>query len=229
MNAIEAGIFLHKINYSESSLIVTCYTEKLGIQKFLFKGGKKKASFLFAMSLVELKYFGRPDSDLKTLVSAEMVERLHFSFDPVKSTIAFFMAELVRKCLDEAESDPACYAFLKGKIKALDSSEDLALFPLVFLTEFTTFLGIQPLIHEDKNVVFDLREGEMGTVVLAHTDCESGPHIDLLVEVFQREIPAQHSRTLRNKALDVMLKYYAIHIPKLRENDALRIAKEVLE
>ena len=64
MKSTDKAILLNRINYSESSLIITYYTLNNGIQKFLFQGGKKKANNLFPLSISEITYYNRPDSSL---------------------------------------------------------------------------------------------------------------------------------------------------------------------
>ena len=40
MKTSDKGFLLHRISYSESSLILVFYTQKQGLAKFIFKGGK---------------------------------------------------------------------------------------------------------------------------------------------------------------------------------------------
>ena len=112
MKNTDRAILLNRISYSESSLIVTYYTFENGIQKFIFQGGKKKAHQLFPLSLSEITYYKRPDSDLGKLTSAESYQLLkEVPFNPIKSTIAFFIAEVLLKCLKTEESEKDLFLF----------------------------------------------------------------------------------------------------------------------
>ena len=42
MKQVDKGILIHRINYSENSLIITLFTYSNGVQKFISKGVKKK-------------------------------------------------------------------------------------------------------------------------------------------------------------------------------------------
>ena len=44
MKLVDEAIFLFRTNYSDTSLIATYYTKEHGLQKFMFKGGKKKSA-----------------------------------------------------------------------------------------------------------------------------------------------------------------------------------------
>ena len=99
MKAVDEGVFLHRTPYSANSLITTFYTREKGLQKFLFKGGKKKGYQLYPLSVSELNFYGREGSDLINLTSAQATSNHSFQFNPVKSTIAFFIAETIQKCV----------------------------------------------------------------------------------------------------------------------------------
>ena len=70
------GIYLHHINYSETSIIARIYTEKFGIQSYLIQGvRKRKASFsksLFqSLFLLDMEVYYRPGRDLQRLAGQE--------------------------------------------------------------------------------------------------------------------------------------------------------------
>jgi recombinational DNA repair protein (RecF pathway) len=85
MKATEEGILLHRISYSESSLVATFLTKNDGIKKFLFKGGKKKSPQLFPLSISELTFYGRKESELLNLTSLDPIGSQSFQFSPIRS------------------------------------------------------------------------------------------------------------------------------------------------
>lgn len=96
MKQTDYGILLNRISYSESSLITTFFTENSGIQKFIFLGGKKKVGNLNPLGIYELTYYKRPDSELGKINQAELVNSMNnIFFNPTKSVIAFFVAEIL--------------------------------------------------------------------------------------------------------------------------------------
>ena len=64
----DRGIVLSRSAYSETSLIVTLFTESFGVQTFLFQGAKKKKGLvLFPLATVDITYYRRSDSQMGKL------------------------------------------------------------------------------------------------------------------------------------------------------------------
>lgn len=228
MKEVDEGIFLHRTNYSESSLILTLFTKRSGLRKFIFKGGKKKAHNLYPLSVSEITYFGRKESELLQLTNAEAVELFEFPFDPVRSTIAFFIVEILRKCIHEGERDEKLYAFIRAEIEKLEHSTELAYFPLQFLVGFSEILGFLPMTKNLDSNSFHLRDGRIDNYSRLAEDVETGEHIRLISVLINKGETNSFSRENRDKAMDVMLKYYSMQLPGLDELKTLSIVKEVL-
>jgi DNA repair protein RecO len=228
MKVVDEGIFLHRTSYSDSSLITTFFTKDKGIQKFVFRGGKKKAHQLYPLSISELNYFGRAESNLLNLTSAQATCNHDFQFDPIKSTIAFFIAECVRKCTIDNDHDSAMYDFFYSEIHRLNDSEECSLFPVEFMVAFTEVLGFQPLV-EDDGTTFNLDEGTIGRSKDPLSRTSSGAHIQLITSI----ITGAHAemsieRGIREIALETMMSYYRIHVPRLDAFDTYEIVREIL-
>ena len=227
MKQTDEGIFLHRTAFSDSSLIVTYYTNNSGLRKFVFKGGKKKAHQLFPLSLSELTYYGRKESELLQLTNCDVAISTDFQFDPIKSTIAFFIAECIRKCIYENDSDSGMFTFLKQSIiKLNDQEEDIAIYPIQFLVEFAEMLGIQPLV-EGSESVFDLDEGTISDAAHPGHRSSRGEHILLIAEAVKGGAISANKK-LRDQALKTMMEYYTIHIPRLNQFETYPIVKEIL-
>ena len=118
MKSTDQAILLNRISYSETSLILTFYTLANGIQKFIFQGGKKKAHQLFPLAISEITFYKRPDSDLGKLTVVESSRILNeVLFNPLKSSVAFFIAEVLQKCLKTEEAEDHLFLFLEEKIQ----------------------------------------------------------------------------------------------------------------
>ena len=123
MKQSDYGILLNRISYSENSLITTFFTEKSGIQKFIFLGGKKKAGNLFPLGIYELTYFKRPDSELGKLNQAILDNSMNdIFFNPVKSVIAFFVSEILYQGIKSEEKDSELFSFINLFILAPKTS-----------------------------------------------------------------------------------------------------------
>ena len=231
MKAIDEGIFLHRSHYSDSSLITTFFTKQKGLQRFVFRGGKKKAHQMYPLSVSELNYFGRNESNLMNLTSAQASANYSFQFDPVKSTIAFFIAECIRKCVIDNDFDPVMFEFLKSEIQRLNDAVECSLFPIEFMVSFSEVIGLQPLVEKTGNV-FNLDEGTInkGSNQLEQLNrIEEGAHVVLIASLIDGTYQAVAvNRETREKALETMMMYYRIHVPRIERFETYEIVREIL-
>lgn len=228
MKATDKGIFLHRLAYSDTSLIVTFYTKSSGLRKFIFKGGKKKAHSLFPMSIGELTFYERKESDLLHLTAVDPATTHQFQFDPVKSTIAFFLAEIVRKCVHQGETDETVFHFVSDQISILDRSDDHQYYPIHFLIDFSEILGIQPFVKSEDAVYFNLDDGTFESYSKVELRIAKGEQAELIKRRIIGLPAKEYSKEIREKALEVMLDYYRIHIPNFDTVDSYEIVKEIL-
>lgn len=229
MKENDKAILLHRIAYSESSLIVTYYTYRSGVQKFIFQGGKKKATSLFPLSLSEIHYYRRPDSDLGKLTSVTPLVMLHeLSSNPIKSTIVFFLVDVLRQCLQTDQSDPELFSFVESKIISLNKEEDLSLFVIRFLLEFSEHMGIEPSLETENKKYFYLQDGEF-TDFERKGDLFAGVESSELIQNLLRKIDNNEaSKIVKQETFEFMVVYYKLHIPRFNVQKSLEIIREIL-
>ncbi|MFT5582028.1 MAG: DNA repair protein RecO (recombination protein O) [Psychromonas sp.] len=211
MKEHDLGIFIHRIPFSESSAVVSYYTARHGFQKYLFLGAKKKNNQLFPLNIQELDFYKRNDSELGKLTQAiSTMDVTEIPFDPVKSSLAYFIAEILQKCLSQSEKDPHLFQFLHTTITELDSGNNLSNIALHFLMDLTEYLGIQPQITSDKPISFHLVDGDFSAVYTNEPNAEGKLMTQLLSLLKKEEIkPTKEERKL---ILDTLLIYYTLHI-----------------
>lgn len=229
MKSNDLGVFLYRSAYSDSSLIAWFYTRENGLQKFLFRGGKKKANNLFPMSVNELSFYGHKNSELLNLTSVESAIPFTFQFNPISSSIAFFAVECIKKCVHIGDKDETTFQFLVNFANELENEENLAFLPLIFLIELSDILGFKPNFEEEDALNFNLDEGLFQTSFNSHQRIVNGPAIDLIAEIIKGNTvtPGVPKKT-REDALNVLLEYFKIHIPRFDSLKSYEIVKEVL-
>lgn len=229
MKQVDKAIFLHRIPYSESSLIVTLYTYNNGLQKMLFQGGKKKAAVLFPLAIGEITYYSRPESTLGKLTAFEGSFPLQSIIsNPFKSSIVFFLAEIIQNCLRTEEKETTIFRFLEEVILSLESATNISNFPVQFLIDFAEQLGIQPHIEVENGRYFNLNEGVIGNLSNTGDVLVQGP----IVEAIHQQLTTGEcylNGALRKDLLSVMLQYYQMHIPQFKDLKTLEIVREILE
>ena len=155
------GIVLRKINYSDTSLIVKILTRENGVQSFLFQGGKRKnkhGNILQPLALISAEYYQRNDSDMPKM-SAVNVREVYRSipFDPFKSSVLFFLAEIIQKTVHENETDEALFDFIENSLLILDETEHYSNFVVKFLLQYPKYLGFS-LFRDPDPQYFDYQE-----------------------------------------------------------------------
>ena len=234
MKLVEQGILIHKASYSETSLLVTILCKKLGLVTFLFQGGKKKhGNVLFTFALIEFTYYKRNDSSLGKISELNLTNvSKSIPFDPVKSSIVFFMAELVQQVIHSGNAENQLYHLLKEEIEWLDVSDELTNYPLWFLAIFCRECGLAPSCDVKEPTVLDLLGGKLSTIRPNHVQYLEGNWIHWFENMLQEDKIAFLSLSIpkqdRLLCFDTWMKYYAVHIQGMRPFKSIEIIREVL-
>ena len=225
MKATTFGILLHRIAYSESSVITTFYTKDAGIQKFIFQGAKKKSNVLFPLSVCELIYYKRPDSELGKLTEATPLFPLNgLMSSPIKASIAFFLVDVLKQTLQTNQSEERVFDFLTSQIQLLNEAEKVQFFPIQFLAKYTDFIGISPQLMLEP-LFFNLMEGEFHSDV-RHGEVElSGEICRQLLKTFEGELP---DKAYQKEVFEQLIHYYKIHSPRFNVDESLQIIEAIL-
>jgi DNA repair protein RecO (recombination protein O) len=230
MKKTDQGILLNRINYSESSLILSYFTLENGLKKFIYQGAKKKGQQFFPLVMHEITFYERPDSELSKLTQTSILNaHFDYQFNPIKSTIAYFIAEVCLKSMHEAK-DVDMYTFIENQLQALNNQQDVSILPLLFLIKLSAELGFQPLLLEgEKPLYFDLEEGVFtDKKPIRHyfgRDCVSQE----LFKSFMDENYLPHLNTIDKKeAFKLMIIYFEIHVPSFKPGKTLQIIHEIL-
>ena len=216
------AIVLKYIKYTDSSIIAHLFTQKSGKQSFIIKGirGKKskiKINLFQPFSILEIETIQKTKSNIYTIKEAQPTIVLNdISTDITKSSIAFFITEIINKILKDEEPDEDLYKFIEDFILNLEEAEDINNFHLIFLIRLTSFLGFLPNIDEiktefNKNYSFDYTS--VFEIILTTTD------YNIKLEGI--------NNSNRAELLQLILNYYSLHIPNFGEIKSLSILQEV--
>lgn len=229
MKLVDEGIFIHRIAYSESSVVATYFTRAHGMQTFIFQGAKKKGGNFFILQPAELEYYRRPDSELGKLTKAQSINQFpELINQPEKTIVAYFIADVIRNCIQTEQEDIAMYTFLIDFMYRLSETDAISVFPILFLLEFTEYLGIEPAWPEQVQNYFQLEHGTFSNLEHRGEIEYHGEGVHFL-----QELRASRNKTVpqstKKEALRILLHYYKIHIPKFSPDRTLEILKEIME
>ncbi len=235
------GIVLHYIKYGESSVIATIYTRDFGRQSYLVnaarsKKAQNKSSLLQPLFLVDMVAYQKQTRELhriKELKSNQVYQNIPFSI--TKSSLAIFLAEVLYKSINEQESYPEMYDFIKNSLLYFDLMETGASnFHLWFLFRLTEYLGFFP----ETNRVgfqnwFDMKIGAVVHSQPSHpfyANKEATEYLIKLASLKLHEISELAiSRTMRDTLITVLVDYYQLHFDNLGEIKSLNVLREVFK
>ena len=233
------AIVLRQIKYSETSLILKIYTEKEGLLSFIAKGvrgkkGKLRSAQFQALSLIDLSYREARKSQIRQINDLKTIEPFtDLPFNPIKRTIAIFMAELIQNAIKEQEPNAKLFHFLYNSIHWIDlSNEGYSHFHLLFMMKFTKHLGFYPMSDGYKEArYFDLQQGVFSRVAPAHPyfiDSEQLSAWKQLINVKLETINSLlFSNSLKRKLLQTMMLYYKLHLIHFKELNSHHILQSV--
>lgn len=232
-----SAIVISSLKYGDNGLIVKCYTKNSGIESFIlknaFSGRNKKSSVFLILNQIKIIYDSKKNSNLNYMKEseAEIYYQSIYS-NPIKTTICLFLGEILNSVLKEEEANLYLYNFLSNGFKEFDlNKSNYADFHLWFLLNLTKFLGFYPNYSDGYNF-FDLTNG------ISTQDFSSGFVIEKeelnlfknLIELdFNSQKKSKFNQVERKKLLEIIIRYYELHISDFRRPKSLEVLYSVFE
>lgn len=224
--AIEA-VALRTVRYSDRHNILSVYTRQRGRMSLLIdassgRAGARARALTMPLSLVECVADVRPDREISTIRDLRQTVALPgLHGNPVKMSVAMFMAEMLDTILRQCESEPLLFDFLTLAVRALDAeTHSVANFHLAVLFRMGRFLGIDPdMSTYREGRVFDMADGCFRDMRPLHRDYlppeEASVMAGLARITLANHYLFQFSREERRRALQLILRYYTLHYSSL--------------
>lgn len=234
------AIVLHSIKYGDNSLIVKMLTEESGLQSFMVKNvfGKKskmKAALFQNMTLLDIV----SESGNGSLSFIKELSLAHYYKDITtnikKSTIIFFISELLSKTITESETDTALFDFIFNAMIWLDEAENNYVnFPIFFAIRLSAYLGFFPNIDTySEGSCFDLLDGNFKKKQndIYQMEPELSRTFYKISSSHRLTDLETHRLSLkeRRKLLEHIATYYKLHVEDMRELGSFEILKTVFE
>lgn len=234
------GLVFHVSRYSDSSGIVSIYTEKAGLQscivRSLFSRNAKIKPALFGhLSLLDLVIDNKPGRSLQYVREASLNRQFHeITDDMVRSSILLFINEILYKSVKEEEVNQSLFDFIEYSLQNLnDISIPVGSFHLLFLVRLSEHLGFGPthsLIMEGSH--FDLLTGLIVMQDPGHSYIISSDALKLVREISLMDYPSLVNFTapkhLRMELLHNLLDYFRIHLPDMTELKSVKVLHEIM-
>lgn len=222
------GIVINYIRLRETSIVVNIYTESFGIRSYIENGirsskSKNKIALFQPLTILEMVVFEKESKGLKRISEIKCNHPYQsLPYNILKSSIALFLAEVLKKTLKEEESNLPLFNFLAYSFGYLDEIEtEISNFHLIFLVKLSSFLGFSPETSEQVLHEFQL--------------VNLRPFSSKLMIAFNELLACEYHSTLkinriqRAELLDILLSFYKIHIDGFGDLRSHAVLKEVLE
>lgn len=230
-------IVLSAIKYSDTSLIVKCFTEEEGIKSYLVrgvlkakKGGIKAAYF---QPLTQLKIVAN-HSNRSGLHSIKEVQILYpyktIYRDVVKQSVVLFLSEVLSSSIQEEEKNKNFYEYLETAFIWLDLHDKIANFHLLFLLNATRFLGFYPDFEDQNQLSLDLLSGNYSDSI-SKKNVISGNELYQFKKLININFDAienvSFSKNERQLVLQIIIKFYELHLEGFRKPKSLQVLETV--
>lgn len=220
------GIVINYIRYRETSIIVRIFTEQFGIQSYIVNGIRSKKGNKIALyqplTLLELVVYHKQHANLSRISEIKCNEPFNNIPNDIKrSCIAMFITEILSKTI-KGEAEPALFSFIYKSILFLEHiEENYENIHLQFLLKLSRYLGFAP--ESEVEILEQIGQVPVENDIIN----ESAILKALLVSDYQNNLKI--SNRSRRKLLDIILRFYSLHIENLGEIKSVQVLKEVME
>lgn len=223
MKQVYQGFFINKHTYSDTSLLLSFYSQSQGLQKFVFKGGRKKTALL-PFGRYEIEATKKNGFDF-AFVNNISNHTHYFSTQnhPLKNLIAFFICDVIYQSTPASHTDSVTFETLCIVADDLNEATELYDFPLRFLNKWILSLGICPQ-PVDSPTAFDIENG----LFLSDTRTISPANLDVLTWNQSLKNEEIMDKTGVKPAINLIMKYIRFHIPNFKFEKTLYILQQTL-
>lgn len=233
------AIVVHSLRYGEADLIVKLFTKTSGLRSYLLKGvlkskrGKIRSSFFQPLTLLEIEAVHKDKGTLERIKEAKIsTPYLTLHSDLIKSSIVFFLSEILKNSIREEETNKDLFEYLETTLLWLDSHDNIGNFHISFMIKLTQYLGFYPDLSGIDSEYFNMQDGYFQKND-TNLYCVKGEHISKLKEflgtTFEESMNIKLSKTLRSQVLNVLLLYFQLHLHEFKKPKSLSILNEVFE
>ena len=234
------GFVVKSIKNGETSMIVSCYLEDIGLKSFIVKGiyGAKKPKFskahFFPLNFISVNYsLIKPDrlSYIKEVKPVFIYKSLHFSIE--KSTVIIFLSEILNSVFkEEGEKNQNLFNFLDKSLSWYDTQENCNNFYIKFLIELTRHIGFYPNIRNQEDKFFNLESGTSSTTKPI-SKCIDFNDYELFKQLLGMKFEDLNyvaiNKDSRLRLLNHIIDYYSLHLQMFKSPKSIDVFSEIFK
>jgi len=233
------AVVLRTLKYGESQVIVDTFTESHGRLSFIqhihkTSRAKVKKQLFQPLSIIDISFDFRPKAKLQRASEASLAcPFTSIPFDGFKLSIALFVAEFTLYCTRAEQRNEPMFRYIVSSVMWLDArTEGFSNFHIVYMMRLSRFIGFFPnLNHDAADDYFDLRNGCFSPDRPAHPDYLQPAETKKIGLLMRMRYETMHlfsfSHNERNRCVEIVLKYYRLHIPDFPDLNSLSVLRDV--
>ena len=237
------GLVLKSVKYGETSLIVSIFTEKFGMQSYILKGLRsnktryQKAQLFFSGSLLDMVVYQNPQKNLQMM---KEYQPLYFyqnlTNHIIKNGIALFAMEVLLQLLIADDPQNELFDFSVAFLEDLDHAEQhqLANYPLFFLIQSGKIAGYHISgNYSESTPILDLGEGRFSSSEPIYPPYIIEEDAALMSQLntakdFNEIQHIKMSTETRKRILQLFVDFFQKHIPHFRNLKSAAILSAIL-
>jgi len=210
----EKGFVLQRVAYSESSIVLKCFTQHRGLKSFLLQGAKKKFAHLIQpLSPIEFNFNLKNQEQLAKMYEPHFFyQASDITFNNLKTSLVFFQSEVLTNVLIEGQIDEELFLFLTEEYRFLDQESFHPNYIVFWLFNLITLLGFDP-------TELDINEpiNQHAPFVLSKLNYRSKEEwLNLVID-----------KTDRQQLIQGLLAYYQLKIPNFKAIKTLEVYQAI--
>jgi DNA repair protein RecO (recombination protein O) len=226
------AIVLHTLKHQDSSLVLKLFSREKGLITCFTRHNSSKKRRTVKWQLLDVVDLDLVHSDKNDFYGIRegsyALKHTNRYFDPYKLSMTYFMAEVLLKAISERNvTYPELYEFALHSIEKLDTTENLAFFPIDFLLDMADILGIKPKVLQG-GFIFNLSEGTIDKHPHGLQSVSTEEVVLLGKYIDTRSFEQQPNKEQRTRMLQHLLDFFKYHLPGFIEIKSLTVLKEVL-
>ena len=232
-------IVLRTLKYNDSQIVVSLFSKDFGFFTTMARlsrgpryGGKNTLWQVLNVLEVSLDYRVGNEFQKLSEVSIFLPWR-EIPYNPHKAAVAIFLGDFLFHALRGEGENQTLYDFIENSLSWFDeSSSAFTAFHLFFMIRMTRFIGILPgLDGYAKSSMYDLNMSCFTMIVPNHgqyLDACDAVYVPILLRTEYSQM--HHLKIPRKKRwhmLEIILRYYRLHVPGFGELKSLETLREL--
>ena len=231
------AIVLSSLKYSDSSLIVKCYTQEEGLKTYLIRGilkakkGGLKVAYFQPLTQLNIVASHNNKGTLNSIKEVQISNPYKTIYkDIIKQSVVMFLSEVLSYSIKEEEENSQLFDYLETGLIWLDLHDKIANFHLLFLLNLTRFLGFYPDLSEKDKLGFDLVEGNFTDITSQKNIIYGNNYYQfkkLLGINFDSIENVSFNKHERQVVLKIIIRYFELHLDGFKKPKSLQILETV--